>query len=78
MPQGGQENFPPGTDLNDLLRLQRVSSQNGRKMKRVKDEEGLFDNESVDGRGTPSLAGARGAKRSKPSHHHHHHAHAHQ
>jgi hypothetical protein len=78
MPQGGQENFPPGTDLNDLLRLQRVSSQNGRKMKRVKDEEGLFDNESVDGRGTPSLAGARGAKRNKPSHHHHHHAHAHQ
>ncbi|KAF2790224.1 Rxt3-domain-containing protein [Melanomma pulvis-pyrius CBS 109.77] len=74
MPQSGQENFPPSTDPNDVLRLQRVSSQNGRKSKRVKDEEGAFDSESVDGRGTPSLAGARGAKRNKPNHHHHHHA----
>jgi hypothetical protein len=78
MPQSGQENYPPGTDLGDILRLQRVNSQISRKTKRVKDEEGLYDNESVDGRGTPLLAGARGAKRNKPSHHHHHHAHGHQ
>ncbi|KAF2708399.1 Rxt3-domain-containing protein [Pleomassaria siparia CBS 279.74] len=74
MPQSGHENLPPGTDLNDLSRLPRVNSQNSRKSKRVKDEEGAYDNEGVDGRGTP--AGGRGAKRNKPSHHHHH-AHAH-
>ncbi|KAF2873092.1 histone deacetylation protein Rxt3-domain-containing protein [Massariosphaeria phaeospora] len=73
MPQNGHESFPPGIDMNEL-RLQRVNSQNGRKVKRVKDEEGMFDNESIDGRGTPS--GVRGAKRNKASHHHHH-AHAH-
>jgi hypothetical protein len=79
MPQGAHESFPPGTDLNDHLRLQRVSSQNGRKPKRVKDEDGGFDNDSIDGRGTPF--GVRGAKRSKhtqPGHHHHHHGHPHQ
>lgn len=79
MPQGVHESFPPGTDLNDHLRLQRVSSQNGRKPKRVKDEDGGYDNESMDGRDTPF--GARGAKRSRyaqPGHRHHHHAHAHQ
>ncbi|KAF2678658.1 Rxt3-domain-containing protein [Lentithecium fluviatile CBS 122367] len=77
MPQNAQESFPPGTDLNDHLRLQRVSSQNGRKPKRVKDEDGAFDNESMDGRGTP--LGAPGAKRNKHTHpgHHHHHAHTH-
>ncbi|KAF2741007.1 Rxt3-domain-containing protein [Polyplosphaeria fusca] len=77
MPQGGSEP-PPITDLNDL-RLQRVSSQTGRKPKRVKDEDGLFENESIDGRGTPNL-GARGSKRNKHNHgghHHHHYAHAH-
>jgi hypothetical protein len=80
MPQNGPENLPLGPDLNDL-RLQRVGSQTGRKPKRVKDEEGLLDSESMDGRGTPSFGGARGAKRNKyahPAHHHHHHAHAHQ
>jgi hypothetical protein len=76
MPQGAQESFPAGTDLNDHLRLQRVSSQNGRKPKRVKDEDGMYDNDTIDGRGTP--IGGRGAKRSKPNHHHHHHAHTHQ
>lgn len=79
MPQTAQESLPPGAELNDHLRLQRVSSQNGRKPKRVKDEESVFDSESIDGRGTPS--GTRGAKRNKhvhPSHHHHHHIHAHQ
>lgn len=79
MPQGGPEP-PPMSDLNDL-RLQRVSSQTGRKPKRVKDEDGMFDNESIDGRGTPSLGGARGSKRNKHNHgghHHHHHAHPHQ
>ncbi|PSN63544.1 Rxt3-domain-containing protein [Corynespora cassiicola Philippines] len=78
MPQNGQESLPLSTDPNDPLRLQRVNSQNGRRPKRVKDEESAFDTESVDGRGTPS--GSRGAKRNKhnhPGHHHHHHAHAH-
>ena len=78
MPQSGQETLPPGADLNDIIRLQRVNSQNGRKPKRVKDEEGVFDNEDGDGRSTPLLAGGRGAKRNKTNHHHHHHAHAHQ
>ncbi|KAF2174443.1 Rxt3-domain-containing protein [Zopfia rhizophila CBS 207.26] len=79
LPQNGAENLPSSTDLNDL-RLQRVNSQNGRKPKRVKDEEGVIDSESIDGRGTPSLTGARGPKRNKHNHaghHHHHHAHAH-
>jgi hypothetical protein len=74
-----QDSFPPSADLNDHMRLQRVGSQPGRKPKRVKDEDGGFDNESMDGRGTPF--GSRGAKRGKhahPGHHHHHHAHAHQ
>lgn len=75
MPQGAQEAVPFGTDLNEHLRLQRVNSQNGRKPKRVKDEE-VFDEESNDGRTTP--LGMRGNKRNKHSHHHHHHAHAHQ
>ena len=77
MPQSAPEVLPPGADLNDL-RLQRVSSQNGRKPKRVKDEEGLFDNESIDGRGTPSARGSKRNKHNHPGHHHHHHAHAHQ
>jgi hypothetical protein len=49
----------------------------GRKPKRVKDED-VFDAESNDGRGTPS--GLRGAKRNKHNHpgHHHHHAPHHQ
>ncbi|KAF2464961.1 Rxt3-domain-containing protein [Lindgomyces ingoldianus] len=79
MPQNGPEILPPGADSNDS-RLQRVSSQTGRKPKRVKDEEGLVDNESGDGRGTPALGGVRGTKRNKythPGHHHHHHTHAH-
>lgn len=76
MPGNGPEPPPPGLDLNEL-RLQRVSSQTGRKPKRVKDEDGVFDSESIDGRGTPS---ARGSKRNKNNNagHHHHHAHAHQ
>ncbi|KAF2116569.1 histone deacetylation protein Rxt3-domain-containing protein [Lophiotrema nucula] len=75
MPQNGPEPPAPGSDLHEL-RLQRVNSQNGRKPKRVKDEDGFPDNESLDGRGTPSL---RGTKRNKQNHsgHHHHHAHAH-
>ncbi|KAF1997873.1 Rxt3-domain-containing protein [Amniculicola lignicola CBS 123094] len=79
MPQGGPDSGPPGIDLNDL-RLQRVNSQNGRKSKRVKDEDNIFDGEMMDGRGTPSLNAVREAKRNKhnhPAHHHHHHAHAH-
>ncbi len=62
MPQNGQGSFE--SDNGDMMR--RVSSQQGRKPKRVKDEEGIFDIENADGRGTP---GARGAKRNK--HHHH-------
>lgn len=79
MPQNGTENIPPGVELHDI-RLQRVNSQNGRKPKRVKDEESMVDSESADGRGTPSM-GARGPKRNKlnpPNHHHHHHTHTHQ
>ncbi|KAF1963052.1 Rxt3-domain-containing protein [Byssothecium circinans] len=78
MPQGSQDAHPPGADLNEHLRLQRVNSQNGRKPKRVKDEDGGFEHDDMDGRGTP--LGSRGAKRNKhahPGHHHHHHAHHH-
>jgi hypothetical protein len=75
MPQGAYDSLPPGMDLNEHLRLQRVSSQNGRKPKRVKDED-VFDDEDNDGRNTP--LSMRGTKRNKHSHHHHHHAHAHQ
>ncbi|KAF1832140.1 Rxt3-domain-containing protein [Decorospora gaudefroyi] len=73
MPQNGQGSFE--SDVGDMMR--RVSSQQGRKPKRVKDEEGGFDVDSADGRGTPS--GARGAKRNKQHHHHvpHHHHHYH-
>ncbi|CAI6339557.1 unnamed protein product [Periconia digitata] len=77
MPQNAHDALP-GTDLTEHLRLQRVSSQNGRKPKRVKDEEASFDQDDVDGRGTP--VGMRGTKRNKsthPGHHHHHHAHHH-
>ena len=78
MPQGAQDPVPPGTDPNEHLRLQRVNSQNGRKPKRSKDEDGSFEHDDVEGRGTP--LGSRGAKRNKhahPGHHHHHHHHAH-
>lgn len=77
MPQGASESLPLGVDFNEL-KLQRVSSQNGRKPKRVKDEEGALDNESIDGRGTPSGRGGKRNKHNHPGHHHHHHAHAHQ
>lgn len=80
MPPGGSESVPPSVDMHDA-RLQRVNSQNGRKPKRVKDEEGVFERDSTDGGRTP-LAGNRGPKRNKPNHpahhHHHHHAHPHQ
>jgi hypothetical protein len=63
MPQNGQGSFE--SDNGEMMR--RIGSQQGRKPpKRVKDEEGIFDMENADGRGTP---GARGAKRNK--HHHH-------
>jgi hypothetical protein len=70
MPQNGQGSFE--SDTGDMMR--RVNSQQGKKPKRVKDEEGIFDIDSADGRGTPS--GVRGAKRNK--HHHHHHVPHHQ
>jgi hypothetical protein len=76
MPLGAHDAIPPGTDLNEHLRLARVISQNGRKPKRVKDEDGSFDQDDADERSPPF--GARGAKRNKhahPGHHHHHHAH---
>jgi hypothetical protein len=73
MPQNGPDNFP-----GDELKLQRVSSQNGRRPKRVKDEEHAFDGESVDGRGTPLARGSKRNKHNHAAHHHHHHAHAHQ
>lgn len=62
MPQNGQGSFE--SDNGEMMR--RIGSQQGRKPKRVKDEEGIFDIEDIDGRGTP---GARGTKRNK--HHHH-------
>lgn len=76
MPQNGSFSHDP--ESGDMLRLQRVNSQQGRKPKRVKDED-IFDGDSIDGRGTPS--GVRGAKRNKhthPGHHHHHHPSHHQ
>jgi len=79
MPPASHESLPPGTDVSEHIRLQRVNSQNGKKSKRLKDEDGL-DMESIDGRGTP--LGVRGMKRNKHAHpthhHHHHHAHPHQ
>jgi hypothetical protein len=54
--------------------MRRISSQQGRRPKRVKDESNVFDDDSNDGRATPT--GVPGAKRSKhahpPGHHHHH------
>jgi hypothetical protein len=77
LPQNGQSSFSQDPETGDMMRLQRVNSQQGRKAKRVKDED-VFDADSNDGRGTPS--GIRGAKRNKPNHagHHHHHAPHHQ
>ncbi|KAI2484147.1 Rxt3 multi-domain protein [Pyrenophora tritici-repentis] len=66
LPQGSFE-----SDNGEMMK--RIGSQQGRRLKRVKDEEGIFDLENADGRGTPS--GTRGAKRGK---HHHHHAPHHQ
>ena len=73
LPQSSQEGQEPG----EMMR--RISSQQGRKPKRVKDESNVFDDDSNDGRGTPT--GVRGAKRNKYTHppgHHHHHAPHHQ
>jgi hypothetical protein len=77
MPQNGQGSFSHDPESGDMSRLQRVNSQQGRRAKRVKDED-VFDADGIDGRGTPS--GARGGKRSKHNHpgHHHHHAPHHQ
>jgi hypothetical protein len=78
LPHNGQGSFSQDPESGDMMmRLQRVSSQQGRKPKRVKDED-VFDAESIDGRGTPS--GIRGVKRNKSNHagHHHHHAPHHQ
>jgi hypothetical protein len=61
--------FSQDSESGDIMRLQRVNSQQGRKPKRVKDED-VFDAESQDGRGTPSSN--RGAKRNKYGPHHHH------
>ncbi|KAH5396376.1 hypothetical protein HBI32_202510 [Parastagonospora nodorum] len=84
LPHNGQGPFAQDPESGDMMmRLQRVNSQQGRKSKRVKDED-VFDADSNDGRGTPS--GVRGAKRNKythaghhhhhvPHHHHHHHHH---
>jgi hypothetical protein len=67
-----------GPEHGEMMR--RINSQQGRKPKRVKDESNVFDDDSNDGRGTPT--GVRGAKRGKyaphPSGHHHHHAQHHQ
>jgi hypothetical protein len=73
MPQNGS--FSHDSETGDMLRLQRVNSQQGRKPKRVKDED-VFDAENNDGRGTP--LGVRGTKRNKLTGHHHYHAPHHQ
>jgi hypothetical protein len=73
MPQNGS--FSHDSESGDMLRLQRVNSQQGRKPKRVKDED-VFDADTNDGRGTP--LGMRGNKRNKLTGHHHHHAPHHQ
>jgi len=78
LPHNGQGPFAQDPESGDMMmRLQRVNSQQGRKPKRVKDED-VFDADSNDGRGTPS--GVRGAKRNKHAHagHHHHHVPHHQ
>jgi hypothetical protein len=78
LPHNGQGSFSQDPEAGEMMmRLQRVNSQQGRRSKRVKDED-VFDAESNDGRGTPS--GLRGAKRNKHNHpgHHHHHAPHHQ
>lgn len=69
LPQNGSFTHDP--ESGDMIRLQRVNSQQGRKAKRVKDEDGGFDMEGADGRATPSSG--RGVKRNK--HHHHHPGH---
>ena len=71
MPQNGQGSFSHDPESGDILRLQRVNSQQGRKPKRVKDED-VFDAESNDGRGTPSGLRAKRNKHNHPGHHHHH------
>jgi hypothetical protein len=58
-------------------KMTRINSKGPKKGRRVKEEDGKLDNESNDGRGTPLGSGARGAKRSKVSHHHHLHQHNH-
>lgn len=68
------QNLQDGQEPGELMR--RISSQQGRKPKRVKDESNVFDDDSNDGRGTPT--GVRGAKRNKHAHSHHHHAQHHQ
>ncbi|KAH9875061.1 hypothetical protein J1614_004549 [Plenodomus biglobosus] len=80
LPHNAPGSFSHETE-SDIHRLQRVNSQQGRKTKRVKDEDGIFDVDSNDGRRTP--LGTRGTKRNKhhhhhaPHHHHHHHHHHH-
>jgi hypothetical protein len=72
LPQTTGQDGPESAEM-----MRRISSQQGRKPKRVKDESNVFDDDSNDGRGTPT--GVRGAKRNKhahpPGHHHHHPAH---
>jgi hypothetical protein len=74
------DTVPVGGEGYEMV-MSRSMSQPGRRHKRVNDEEAVFDSESGDGRGTPSLGGLRSTKRSKhgnPPAHHHHHTHAHQ
>lgn len=82
LPRGPGESFGSAGGDHADLEMARTGSQSGRKSKRTKDEDGLIDSDSLDGRATPTLGGARGAKRSKPNHapghHHHHHMHPHQ
>lgn len=72
LPQASEQSGPESAAM-----MRRISSQQGRRPKRVKDESSTFDDDSNDGRATPT--GVQGVKRNKhahpPGHHHHHPAH---
>ncbi|KAI9706397.1 MAG: hypothetical protein M1836_003402 [Candelina mexicana] len=74
-----ERNIPSGAggETGDS-KVSRASSKGRKRGRKVKNDDNKVESESGDGRGTPSLVSARGARKSKHSHsHHHHHQHAH-
>ncbi|KAI9784525.1 MAG: hypothetical protein M1835_003563 [Candelina submexicana] len=74
-----ERNIPSGAggETGDS-KVSRASSKGRKRGRKVKNEDNKVESESGDGRGTPSLLSARGARKSKHSHsHHHHHQHPH-